>query len=388
MNLTKKKLVAIPAAPAHKYEIHIGSNILSRLGDFTRTFVGEKAQRVCLVSNKKVFGLYGETAKRSLENANLTVSVFLMPDGERHKNLTILEKVLAFFTSQKLTRSDVVIALGGGVVGDLAGFAAAVFQRGLPFVQVPTTFLAQIDSSVGGKTAVNTAAGKNLVGAFHQPHGVLIDIATLKTLPLREMRAGLYEAVKHGAIANRMLFDQTQDILEKFPPQNFRRNLENENFRLELQNFIAANIAFKAQIVAGDAREDVEREDSHSRRVLNFGHTVGHALEKVTLYKRFKHGEAVGVGMVAAAEISQRIGKITEHELNLFSNIISLVGEYPRADDVAPKTVIEAFSHDKKASGNSFKWILLDGLGQATIADDKNISKEIVREAVSAALKR
>ncbi|MEP6925001.1 MAG: 3-dehydroquinate synthase [Pyrinomonadaceae bacterium] len=387
MNEIKKITVAIPGAP-HEYEIKIGTNILPELGQFTRKCVGRKTTRVCLISNRKIFGFYGGTARQSLEDADFEVSIFLMPDGEKHKNLRVLEKVLAFFSEKRLTRSDAVVALGGGVVGDLAGFASAIFGRGLPFIQVPTTFLAQIDSSVGGKTAVNTVFGKNLIGAFHQPHGVLIDITTLKTLPLREMRAGLYEAVKQGAIASRILFDQTQDILQRFPPRNFRRDFENEHFLFELQNLIAANIAFKAGIVSGDERENVEREDSRSRRILNFGHTVGHALEKVTLYKRFKHGEAVGLGMRAAAEISNRIGKISKHELNLFSDVVESVGKLPQADNIDPEIVIKAFSHDKKTVGDSFKWILLDGIGRAAITDNNNIPENIVREAVSSVLRQ
>ena len=378
----------MPGATAHKYEIQIGWQALPLLGEFARGSVGEHARQVCIISNRKVFRHYGKTTEQSLTKAGFTVSVFLMPDGERYKSWRVLEKALTFFSEQNITRSDAVVALGGGVVGDLAGFAAAVFQRGLAFIQVPTTFLAQIDSSVGGKTAVNTAFGKNLVGAFHQPHGVLIDLNTLQTLPLRETRAGLYEAVKHGAIASRTFFDQTKNFLERFPPASFRRNFENERFLFELQNLIAANIEFKAEIVTGDERESAEREDNRSRRILNFGHTVGHALEKVTGYKRFKHGEAVGIGMLAAAKISNKIGKITKHELNLFSDVVSGIGEFPRADDIAPEAVIKAFSHDKKAVGDSFKWILLDALGHAAITDNKSISRSVVREAVSVALKQ
>lgn len=387
MSETREILVALQGA-THKYEIRIGTQILPELGALTRSSVGENTRRVCIISNRKVFGHYGKITAQSLANAGFSVAVYLMPDGEKYKNWRILEKVLAFFSEQKLTRSDAIVALGGGVVGDLAGFAAAIYQRGLPFIQVPTTFLAQIDSSVGGKTAVNTIFGKNLIGAFHQPHGVLIDIETLRTLPLREIRAGLYEAVKHGAIAGLALFEQTNSFLQKFPPPSFRRNFTNEHFLFELQNLIAANIAFKAKIVAGDERENAEREDPGSRRILNFGHTVGHALEKVTNYKRFKHGEAVGIGMIAAAGISQKIGKITKHELNLFSDVVASVGNFPQANDVAPETVIKAFSYDKKSAGNSFKWILLDALGRAAIADNQNISENVVREAVSSALKQ
>lgn len=386
MNETKKIIVNLPAAP-QEYEIRISTNILPELGSFTRLCIGEKARQVCIISNRKVFRYYGEIAAQSLRDAGFNVSTFLMPDGERHKNLHVLEKVLAFFSEQKLTRSDAVVALGGGVVGDLTGFAAAIFGRGVSFVQVPTTFLAQIDSSVGGKTGVNTAFGKNQIGAFYQPNGVLIDTQTLQTLPLREIRAGLYEAVKHSIIANRQLFDQTQNFLKKFPPLSFRGNFENKHFLLELQNLIAANIAFKAEIVAGDEHENIEREDSRSRRILNFGHTVGHALEKVTLYKRFKHGEAVGYGMIAALKISNKIGKITKHELNLLSDVVSNVGKLPRADDIDPETVIKAFSHDKKAAGDSFKWILLDAVGCAVIKDNKSIPEKVVRKAVSEALK-
>ena len=389
MDDIKKIIVELPpSAAAHKYEIRIGWQILSQLGEFARRSVGEPARQICLVSNRKVFGHYGDIAEQSLAGAGFRVATFLMPDGERYKNLRVLEKALAFFSEQNLTRSDAVVALGGGVIGDLAGFAAAAFQRGVPFIQVPTTFLAQIDSSVGGKTAVNTAFGKNLVGAFHQPNGVLIDVETLQTLPLRETRAGLYEAVKHGAIASRTLFDQTKDFLERFPPTGFRRNFEDEQFVCELQNLIAANISFKAEIVAGDERESAEREDSRSRRILNFGHTVGHALEKATQYKRFKHGEAVGIGMKAAAKISQEVGKITKHELNLFSEVVTGIGKLPPANDIAPETIITAFSHDKKAVGDSFKWILLDALGHAAIIDNNSISRSVVREAVATALKQ
>lgn len=388
MSATQKLTVNLSEHP-HSYEIHIGTGILREIGTFTRQRVNGNARRACVVSNAKIFRLYGETARKSLEKSGFEVSVYLMPDGERHKNLRVLEKVLAYFSVQKLTRTDAVVALGGGVVGDLAGFAAAVFQRGVPFVQVPTTFLAQIDSSVGGKTAVNSSFGKNLIGAFYQPNGVLIDVETLQTLPRRELLAGFCEAVKHGAISGKNLFSQTQNFLQKFPPNRFSKFLsekDNISFISELQNLIAANIAFKAEIVAGDERESVNREDGRSRRVLNFGHTIGHALEKVTDYKRFKHGEAVGLGMIAAAVISKRLGKLTQNELNLFCDVIRSLGKFPKAGDIEPDAVIKAFSHDKKAVSDSFKWILLEEIGRAAIEDNKNIPKEIVREAVCAAL--
>lgn len=373
----------------HAYEIRIGANVLPELGEFARRCLPEPARRVAIVSNKKVYGFYGAIAAESLQNAGFAVSTFLMPDGEQHKNIKVLQKTLEFFSQQKLTRADAVVALGGGVVGDLAGFAAAVFQRGIAYVQVPTTFLAQIDSSAGGKTAVNTDFGKNLVGAFHQPHGVLIDADTLQTLDARELRAGMFEAVKMGAIGDAKLFEQTKNFLAKFPPENFKQNfaLANADFSRELQDLIAANVRFKAEIVAGDERETVARNDARSRKILNFGHTIGHALEKVTGYKRFKHGEAVGLGMRAAGFLSKRLGKISRNELDLFYAVLQSVGKLPAAADIAPEAVIRAFSHDKKSDGDSFKWILLDSIGRASIVDNKDIPQDAAREAVKFALR-
>lgn len=389
MNSTTTLTVALGAKP-HSYNIEIGANLLPETGAFARKYLPEKAARVVVVSNRKVFGLYGKTTVKSLQTAGFAVSTFLIPDGERHKNLKVLQKSLEFFSQQKVTRSDAVIALGGGVIGDLAGFAAAVFQRGVAFLQIPTTFLAQIDSSVGGKTAVNTAFGKNLIGAFHQPHAVLIDVNSLQTLAHRELCAGFYEAVKHGAIGNRELFGQTQEFLRKFPIKNFKQFFASRGdgeFIPQLENLIAANIRFKIEIVTGDEREDANRFDARSRKILNFGHTVGHALERATGYKRFKHGEAVAFGMLAAVNLSKRLGKINQDELDLFYDVVRSVGRLPRAADILLEAVIAAFSHDKKSIGDSFSWILLDKIGLAEIADNRNIPERFVREAVGAALK-
>ena len=192
---------------AYCYDVNIGSDSLAICGEWTQKNLAVQTKKIALVSNKKVFGLYGEIVKERFQNAGFEVFVFLIGDGEKYKNFRVAENALRFFGEKKLTRTDAVVALGGGVVGDLAGFAAAIYLRGVAFLQIPTTLLAMIDSSVGGKTGVNSAFGKNLIGAFHQPRGVLIDIETLKTLPRRELAAGFYEAVKHGAIANRKLFN-------------------------------------------------------------------------------------------------------------------------------------------------------------------------------------
>jgi 3-dehydroquinate synthase len=219
----KKINLALPNQTA-KYEIVIGTKILASAGESAQTYLGKNVRRLVIVSNRKVFDLYGKTVKSSLENAGFEVFVFLMGDGEKYKNFRVLENTLRFFGEKKLKRSDAVVALGGGVVGDLAGFAAAVYLRGVAFLQIPTTLLAMIDSSVGGKTAVNTEFGKNLIGAFYQPSCVLVDVETLRTLPRRELTAGFCEAVKQGTIASRRLFDQTAEFLSNYSPNNFKKH--------------------------------------------------------------------------------------------------------------------------------------------------------------------
>src|SRR6266436_290895 len=291
--------VRLPARKK-KYEIKIGPDLLSELGHEARTVLGPNPQRAALISNPVVFKHYGERARQSLKAGNFKTTHWLMPEGEQHKSLKSLAQALEFLTESGLERGDVVVALGGGVVGDLAGFAAATYLRGVAFWQVPTTLLAQIDASVGGKTAVNLPAGKNLIGAFHQPSLVLIDTETLRTLPARELTAGWCEAVKQGAVASRKLFRQTVDFLS-------RGGL--------LGELIAAQCRFKASIVAGDEREEIARTDRRSRRILNFGHTTAHALEKLTGYRRFRHGEAVGRGILVAGEISKSLGMLGSGEL-------------------------------------------------------------------------
>lgn len=366
------------------YEIRVGAGLLTETGDSARKVLNKKARKICLFSNPTVFKFYGNTVEKSLKNAGFEVAVFLMKDGERYKNWRSLEQALDFFAKQKLTRTDAVVALGGGVVGDLAGFAAAIYLRGIDFIQIPTTILSQIDSSVGGKTAVNSATVKNSIGAFYQPRAVLGDIETLRTLPPRELAAGFYEAVKHAVLSGDELLNQTQDFLRKFPLKQFPKLFSNadKDFSEKLANLIAANIAFKAEIVAGDERENVVRDDSRSRKILNFGHTIGHALEQLTGYKRLKHGEAVAFGMLAAADLSKRLGKLNENELNSLNEVLLSVGELPKLDNIAPEKIIEALAHDKKADGDSFKWILLENIGKATIVDNKQIPNALVRDSI------
>ena len=371
---------------SHKYPIEIGHDLLKTSGDWARKCLSPKTKKIVLVSNAKIFRLYGEAAVNSFDRENLEVLPFLMKDGERYKSFRTLESLLKFIGENKLTRTDAVVALGGGVVGDLAGFAAAVFMRGLAFLQIPTTLLAMIDSSVGGKTAVNTTFGKNLIGAFHQPDGVLIDIETLQTLPRRELTAGFCEAVKQSAIADADLFNQTAGFLESYSPDKFKKYFLDEVFISALENLIAAQIAFKAQIVMQDEKESVERSDVKSRKILNFGHTLAHALEKVTDYKRFKHGEAVGWGILFAAELSKELEILDENELNLLNDVLLRVGKLPDTRNISLEKVFEAFAFDKKTVGDSLQWILLKEIGKPMIVENKDISTSIIYETLKKVL--
>ncbi|HEX8118435.1 MAG TPA: 3-dehydroquinate synthase family protein, partial [Pyrinomonadaceae bacterium] len=278
------------------------------------------------------------------------------------------------------------------VVGDVAGFAAALHLRGVAFVQAPTTLLAQIDSSVGGKTGVNTRAGKNLVGAFHQPSAVVVDTDTLATLPRRELTAGWCEAVKQGAAGDLRLFERTKRFLSEEARRGGNRAAEAAVLKLdeereeELARIIAAQCAFKARIVAGDERESLKRNDARSRKILNFGHTVGHALEAVTNYRRFRHGEAVGYGCVAAGEISKGLGLLDASELESLRGAVALAGRLPAAADLDAELVATALRKDKKAVGGSVRWVLLEGLGRARVVDGREVPERVVLAAIRAAL--
>jgi 3-dehydroquinate synthase len=375
--------VRFRARPVDEYQVIVGAGTLSDCGTEARRCLNKEARRLALISNRKVFELYGARVLKSLRAARFRVEPFLMGDGERYKNLSTLEKALAFLAAAGLERTDGVVALGGGVVGDLAGLAAALHLRGLPFLQIPTTLLAQIDASVGGKTAINTETGKNTVGVFQQPRGVLIDVETLRTLTARELTAGWCEAVKHGASGDRRLFDKTVAFLKSKSSGAAARSDD------RLAQLISAHVAFKAAIVTADEREDVSRTDYRSRRILNFGHTTAHALEAVTNYRRFRHGEAVGYGMLVAGEISKKLGMLDSSELELLREAVACCGRLPRADDLDPTRIISALASDKKSVGGSIKWVLLERLGRARIVDGREIGvRSLLRASLRAALQR
>jgi 3-dehydroquinate synthase len=363
---------------ARTSEINIGRGIRRRLGELIPI---KPPRRVGIISNERVFNLYGREVVRSLKSAGVRSCSWLMPEGERYKSFPVLDKAVTFLSENRFERDDLVVALGGGVVGDLAGFAAAIYLRGIRLAQVPTTLLSQIDSSVGGKTGINLPTGKNLVGAFHQPTAVFIDTETLASLPSRELVSGFCEMVKQSLIADRSLFDMTVNSLQKVDPKR--------DFLLssEFEELIAAHCGFKASIVANDERESTNRSDTKSRRVLNFGHTTAHALETITKYRVFRHGEAVGYGMLVAGELSRNLGLIDSGELKSLREAVSLCGPLPRADNLDIDQITRALKHDKKSVDGQINWVLLEGIGRPRILEGRLISAKSLRLSLRAGLR-
>ena len=364
---------------ADRYDIKISRGILSQSGSEIRQILGSETRRVAVISNPKVFALFGSQTVASLKSNDFAVTPWLMRDGERFKSLATVHKALLSLSEAGLQRTDAVVALGGGVVGDVAGFAAATYMRGIPFIQIPTTLIAQTDAAIGGKTGVNLAHGKNLVGAFHQPRRVLIDTETILTLPERELTSGWCECVKQGAAGDRSLFKKTTRFLE----QADRDALVSD----EMENLIRSHCAFKASIVSGDEREAPDRTDHRSRRILNFGHTTGHALEAVTAFRRFRHGEAVGHGMLVAGEISKNLGLLPATELELLRHAVRLCGPLPGASNLDEGDIIRSLRRDKKSVAGKVKWVLLERIGRARIIDQREITPRLLRQSIRAGLR-
>jgi 3-dehydroquinate synthase len=367
---------------ARRSEISIGRGIRQDLGQLLSSTLPKPPRQVGIISNKRIFGLYGREVRRSLKRAGFKTFAWLMPEGERYKSFAILEKAVEFLSENRFERNDVVVALGGGVVGDLAGFAAAIYLRGIPVVQVPTTLLAQIDSSVGGKTGINLAVGKNLVGAFHQPVAVLIDTEMLLSLPPRELVSGFCEMVKHSLISGEELLEKTVKCLNEVARK--REFLLSGDFA----ELIKANCEFKAGIVRNDERESTARSDTKSRRILNFGHTTAHALEAITKYRHFRHGEAVGYGMLVAGELSRELGLLETEDLQSLRKAVALCGPLPRADKLDVNQIIRALQHDKKSVNGKINWVLLEGVGRPKIIDGRLISPKSLRQSLRAGLQR
>jgi 3-dehydroquinate synthase len=353
---------------SRSYAIDICAGGLDSVGDLSRHTLGERPKSAVLVSNPTVYGQYGRRVESSLRRAAFRVKQIIIGDGERHKTLKTAESIYTSLIENRIERNDVVVALGGGVIGDVAGFVAATYLRGLNLVQVPTTLLAQIDSSIGGKTAVNHRLGKNLVGCFYQPAQVVIDPAVLSTLPPREMKSGLFEALKYGIIRDKSLFDRLVDNVGKLK----------QGDPGELSFLIAACCQIKADVVHQDERE------SGLRRILNFGHTVGHALEAVTHYRRFRHGEAVGHGMRSASRISEMMGLLSADHREAVDSAILQIGRIPSARNLARRDIILAMRRDKKTEAGIVAFVLPVEVGAVVVRSDVRVST--IRQALKETL--
>jgi 3-dehydroquinate synthase len=303
-----------------------------------------------VVSSPAIWRFHGAQLQRSLGDAE----PILIPDGERFKTLQSVSRIYEGLIRAGADRGSAIVAVGGGVVGDTAGFAAATFLRGITLVQIPTTLLAQVDSSVGGKVGVNHALGKNLIGAFHQPELVIIDPTLLRTLPRREFRSGLYEVVKYGMIASRDLFERvahgTKAIFARDPDV--------------LVPVIVESCRIKADVVTKDERE------GGLRRILNYGHTIGHALESVTRYRRFRHGEAIAYGMLAAADLAVARGALAELERQALVRLITELGPLPAIADLAVDEIMEAVRRDKKVVNGKLHFVIAIQIGATMTIDD------------------
>lgn len=345
------------------YDIRIGGGLLKETDSIRRLVSGGQA---FVVSNETIAEHYLDDVLAQL--AGLKVDTHLMSDGEQFKTMTTLEGIMGGLLKAGHNRTTTIVALGGGVVGDTAGFAAAVYQRGVPFIQVPTTLLSQVDSSVGGKTAVNHALGKNMIGAFHQPRGVIIDTDTLSTLPERELAAGLAEVIKHGALADIDYFQQVENDIEQLCAIESVRMTE----------AIKGSCKIKAAVVAEDEKE------SGKRALLNFGHTFGHAIETGMGYGEWLHGEAVGAGMVMAAELSLRLERCSEQDVMRIRTLVEKAGlPICRPEEVSIDEMLGFMSKDKKATDAGMRFVVLDGgIGKTELVDD--VPLDLVKEAISA----
>ncbi|WP_301893515.1 3-dehydroquinate synthase [Mitsuokella multacida] len=346
------------------YDILIGYGLEKEL----QSFVQESgfSKQAMLVTDSNVGPLYGEKVRAILEAGGLHVSVVTIPAGESSKCLAVAEKLYTRAIELGLDRKSPIFALGGGVVGDLAGFIAATYMRGVPFVQLPTSLLAQVDSSVGGKVAVNHALGKNLIGAFYQPKGVFMDLSMMESLPKREIATGLGEIIKYGIIYDADFFAYLEQHADAVLA------LERE----AAVHMIARSCEIKAAVVSEDEKE------SGLRRILNFGHTMAHAIEKETGYIRYNHGEAVAIGMIGAADISARLGMIQEADVARVEALVARMQLPTQAEGCTVDAMYRDIFHDKKTINGKVNWVLMQGIGKVTCRND--VPEDIVREAMAA----
>ena len=348
----------------NSYPLVVGTGLLNSVGELLIPHI--KSNKVLIVSDAYVKTRYMPIVLKSLKNAGLDVRTIEVPVGEESKSLVQFSRIQDSLVEHQLDRGSMLIALGGGVIGDLAGFAAAVYMRGIPYVQIPTTLQAQVDASVGGKTAINHPKGKNLIGAFHQPRLVVIDVDTLKTLPQRDIRAGLIEVIKMGVIRDEPLFERVEENLEAL------LNLDDTT----LIEIISQACVNKAEIVAKDEKE------SRLRMVLNYGHTFGHALEAMTHYNRYRHGEAVSIGMHCAAQLATNLRMFSETDFQRQRALLKRA-KLPIAfpTDLTPEALCDAMYLDKKTLGGKLRLILPTRIGEVVIHDD--VDDRHILEAIS-----
>ncbi len=343
------------------YDIVIGSRTIQKLGIRVKEL---RPSKVAIISNETIFPIYKDVVLSSLREYNIEPEVFLIPDGEEYKDSKWVTYLHGELLKARLDRSSVLIALGGGVIGDITGYVASTYMRGIRFVQVPTTLLAQVDSSVGGKTGVNHPLGKNMIGTFYQPSLVMIDIDTLRTLPLREFYAGMAEVIKYGIIVDRDFFDflikNRDDIVSHGD---------------SIIHIIKRSCEIKADVVSKDERE------AGLRAILNFGHTIGHAVETVTEYKRYLHGEGVAIGMVAAANLAVRVGMFDQKGVDVIKKLI-LLYDLPvdMPGDLAVDEIISAMEIDKKVTSGRLNFILPESIGSVKIVED--VDRAMIKEVL------
>ncbi|HEY7290898.1 MAG TPA: 3-dehydroquinate synthase [Vicinamibacterales bacterium] len=351
--------------PSRAYVVTIADGAINGIGSLLDEL--KLPARRIVVSSPLVWRLHGERFSR----ASGLQDPILIPDGERYKVLATVTRVYDALVRVSADRATTIVTLGGGVIGDMAGFAAATYLRGVALVHVPTTLLAQVDSAIGGKVGVNHPQGKNMIGAFYQPHAVVVDPAFLGTLPRREFRAGLYEVIKYGMTSSVTLFDR----VTKERKAIFAREPET------LIPIIAESCRIKSAVVSADERE------SGLRRILNFGHTAGHALESVTKYRRFRHGEAVAYGMLVAAEVAAARGAIADRDRQALSSLIAGLGPLPPIADISSAQMLEAVQHDKKIVNGRLHYVLPTTVGATAIVDDvttKELAAALMRTGFAA----
>ncbi len=350
------------STPQRKYQAIVQRGLLGHVGAYIPSGTG----KVFVVTTQDVWHHQGEHLRGGLEN--LSYETVYLPGGEEQKRLAPLETAALEMAAKGADRSSLAIAFGGGIVTDMAGFLAAIFMRGIPVLQIPTTLLAQVDAAIGGKTGVNLVAGKNLIGSFHQPLAVLIDPAALDSLPGREYRAGLYEVIKYGIISSeplfRLLVDRREDVLSRRPEV--------------VDRMIEESVRIKAEVVSADERE------SGVRRILNFGHTIGHALESETRYARFLHGEAVAFGMRAAVFLAQFTQRLTPEDSASILHLIDSYGPIPSLEGVGADALQRRLIGDKKTIQGKIHFVLPVKVGEVVVVSD--VPEDAVRRAIEQAL--